>query len=51
MGARAAEAVAVANNFTDYGVDPSIYFHGLVVDIGVGVPPFAETNYWQVDIQ
>lgn len=67
----------IGNNFTDYVLDPSVYFHeltngvaemnygpvhpalvgstyyfqGLVVDIGVGAPPFAETNFWQVDIQ
>lgn len=28
----------------------TFYFQGMVVDIGQAAPPFAETNYWQVDI-
>lgn len=80
LGASVVPGIAsldIGNNWTDYILDPTIYFHdgasgvadinygpisaallgqtyyfqGLVVDIGQGAPPFAETNYWQVDFQ
>lgn len=29
----------------------TFYFQGMVIDIGQGAPPFAETNHWQIDLQ